>query len=84
MLKSLKQMGRIVDRRKPGYGNTNDGNTAHRFFLYKKKSGEKTGLDIKLIKKFSVLLKAIISGHEVDCVKFEKLCFETRTLYSVL
>ena len=38
----------IVDRPKPIYGNTNDGNTAHRFFLNPEKSGEITGLNVEL------------------------------------
>ena len=74
-------MGIIVDIPKPGYGYTNDGNTARRFFLNPEKSGEISGLDVELILKFSVLLSRLSSGHEIDCVKFEKLCSGTRTLY---
>ena len=49
-------MGLIVDKPKPGFGNTNDGNTARRFFMKPDLSGEITGLDINLIKNFSTLL----------------------------
>ena len=45
--KFKNQMGLFVDRQKPG--NTNDGNTARRFFLNPEKSGEITGLDVELI-----------------------------------
>ena len=80
--KFKKQMGLIVDRPKPGYGNTNDDNAVHRCFLNpEKRSGEITGFYVELIKKFSVLLRTLSSGHEIDCVKFENLCFKTRTLY---
>ena len=44
--KFKKQMGLIVNRPKPLYGNTNDGNTAGRFFLNPEKSGEITGAEI--------------------------------------
>ena len=74
-------MGLIVDRPKPGYGNTNDDNTVRRFFLNPEKSGDIMGFYVELIKKFSVLLRTLSSGHEIDSVKFENLCFKTRTLY---
>ena len=36
--KFKKRMGLIVDRPKSGYGNTNDGNAASRFFLNPKRA----------------------------------------------
>ncbi|KAJ8953465.1 hypothetical protein NQ318_023584 [Aromia moschata] len=45
--KFKNQMGLIVDKPKPGYGNSNDGNTARRFFKNPELSGEITGFDKK-------------------------------------
>lgn len=75
------QMGLIVDKPKPGYGNTNDGNTARRFFTNPELSGEITGLDVNLIKKFCILLRTLSSGYDINYNEFEKVCSETRTLY---
>ncbi|CAH0559356.1 unnamed protein product [Brassicogethes aeneus] len=63
--KFKNQMGLIVDKPKPGYGNTNDGNTVRRFFMNPKLSGEITGLDVNLIKKFCIILRTLSSGTEV-------------------
>lgn len=79
--KFKNQMGLIVDKPKPGYGNTNDGNTARRFFMNPELSGEITGLDVNLIKKFGILLRTLSSGYDINLTEFEKLCSETRTLY---
>lgn len=40
------QMGLIVDKPTPGYGNTNGGNTARRFFMNPELSGEIAELDV--------------------------------------
>lgn len=39
------KMGLIVDVPKPGYGSSNDGNTARRFFFNPKLSSEITGIN---------------------------------------
>ena len=44
-------------------------------------SGEITGLDINLIKNFSILLRTLSSGYDINYYEFEKLCSETKTLY---
>lgn len=75
------KMGLIVDKPKPGYGNSNDGNTARRFFLNAEMSAEVTGLDVNLIQKFCVILRTLSSGYDINLVEFEKLCMETRKLY---
>lgn len=49
--KFKENMGLIVDQPKPGFGNTNDGNTARRFFQNAEKSAEITKIDVNLIKK---------------------------------
>ena len=53
-------------KREPGYGNTNDGNTARRFFENSKTSALITSLDLDLIERFHVILQIISSGHEIN------------------
>lgn len=80
--KELKdRMGLIVDKPKPGFGNSNDGNTARRFFSNAELTGEITGLDVTLIKRFHVILRTLSSGYDINCSDFEKYCRETRKLY---
>jgi len=59
------QLGLIVDKPKPGFGSTNDGNTARRFFENSTVSASITGVDENLIKRFHVILQAISSGYEI-------------------
>lgn len=75
------EMGLIVDKPKPGFGSTNDGNTARRFFGNPEQSAQITGLDVTIIKHFDVLLRTLSSGFEINLVEFEKFCLETRKLY---
>lgn len=80
-LKFKKEAGLIVDKPKPGYGNTNDGNTARRFFANAELSANITGLDVQLIKNFAILLRTLSSGYEINLNEFEKHCKQTRQLY---
>lgn len=76
-----EEMGLVVDLPKQGGGNTNDGNTARKFFLNPEKSAEITALDIILIRRFSVILSCLSSGYEINTFKFKQYCIETATLY---
>ena len=40
-------------------------------------SGEITGLDVNLIKNFSILLRTLSSGYDTNFIEIEKLCYET-------
>ena len=71
----------IVHKLKPSFGNANGGNTARRFFIKSELSGEITGLDVNLIKNFSILLRTLSSGFGINLIEFKKLCFKTKTLY---
>lgn len=51
-----KRLGLIIDKPKPGYGSTNDGNTARRFFENSSISAEITGVHEDLIKRFQASL----------------------------
>lgn len=71
------KMGLIVDVPKPGYGNTNDGNTSRRFFADPHLAAKITGLAINLIFRFKVILEAISSGLSIDTLKFGEYAMET-------
>lgn len=51
-----ERCGLIVDVPKPGFGNSNDGNTARRFFKNAEVSAEITKLDLQLIKKNHLIM----------------------------
>lgn len=53
------RLGLIVDKVKPGYVTTNDGNTARRFFRNSEISSQVTNIDINLIKKFHMILRIL-------------------------
>ena len=44
------QLGLIIDTPKQGFGNTNDGNTARRFFEYPDITSAITGIDVDILK----------------------------------
>ncbi|XP_026331961.1 uncharacterized protein LOC113239252 [Hyposmocoma kahamanoa] len=71
----------LKDVPKAGFGNSNSGNTARRFFSDPETASEITGIDIGLIQKFKVILEAISSGHEIDETKFANFAQETAELY---
>lgn len=72
-----QQLGLIVDQPKAGFGSTNDGNTARRFFENSSISASITGVDEDLIKKFHVILQVISSGHEINLIKFKEYTLVT-------
>lgn len=75
------QMGILVDFVKQGYGTSNDGNTARRFFSNFEKSAEITKVDKGLLKRFAVILQTISSGNTVNIDKFRSYCRETADLF---
>lgn len=70
-----------MDKPKPGFGSTNDGNTARRFFGNPELSAQITELDVTIIKHFNVLLRTLSSGFVINLGEFKKLCDETKRLY---
>lgn len=72
-----KQLGLNIDRPKPGYGSSNDGNTARRFFENSTVSAAITGVNKEVIERFHVILQVISCGHEINCEKFEQYAIET-------
>lgn len=69
--------GMIVDVPKPGYGNTNTGNVARRFFQNSDLSSTITGIDKILIERFHVILQCISSGYHLNKEKFNTYCIQT-------
>lgn len=75
------EMGLLVDVPKPGFGNSNDGNTSRRFFENAESSSRITGINIGLMNRFKVILEVISSGHEIDHQKFDEYAQDTGKLY---
>lgn len=70
-----------VDCPKPGFGSSNDGNTARRFFENSAVSARILGVDETLISKFHTILQVLSSGFAVDVAKFQNFCLETARLF---
>ena len=75
------ELGLNVDKPKQGFGNSNDGNTARRFFKHTALTSEITGLDENLINRFRVILQVLSSGHHINIAAFETYASETKMLY---
>lgn len=74
------ELGLIIDQPKPGYGSSNDGNTARRFFENAEITSKITHIDINIIKKFSVILEVISSYYNINTKLFTNYCLETARL----
>src|SRR5205814_6828983 len=70
------KLGLIVDKPKPGYGSSNDGNTARRFFQNPSISSQVTGVDEDLINRFGVILITFSSGYAINIDLFKKYCLK--------
>lgn len=76
-----EEMGLLVDKVKTGYGTSNDGNTARRFFNNIEMSSKITEIDPTLIRNFSYILKTLSSGDEINVNNFDQLLRDTWYLY---
>lgn len=76
-----ERCGLIVDKPKPGFGNSNDGNTARRFFQNAELSSEITGVDISLIKQLHIIMIVVASGFEIDVDKYREFAHNTARLF---
>ena len=79
--KFKEEMGLIVDQAKPGYGSTNDGNSARRFFKNYEQSAAITGIDQNLLLRFYIILCTLSSGHDINILKYKRYVEETKELY---
>lgn len=66
---------------KLGFGTTNNGNTAKKFFKNAEKSADITGLNIDLIKRFGTILIVMASGYEINTDAFETYGIQTAKLF---
>lgn len=79
-----EKLGLIVDHPKPGYGNTNTGNVARRFFEKSNLSATITGIDELLIQKFYIILQCLSSGFKLNYEKFKSYCEDTARYFVTL
>lgn len=64
------QTGLNIDKPLASSGNTNDGNTARRFFRDFETTSMITGIDKELLRKINIILMAVNSKHKVNPSKF--------------
>ncbi|KAK4871438.1 hypothetical protein RN001_016456 [Aquatica leii] len=79
--KFKSELGLIIDKPKPGYGSSNNGNTARRFFENAAVSSEITGIDIEVIKRFRTILRAMSSRYTIDLPRFQAYTLESAHLF---
>lgn len=72
--------GLIIDQVKSGFGNTNDGNTARRFFSNSDVAAEITGLNKQLIDNFAIILRVLSCGSKINLKHFKELLTITRNM----
>lgn len=77
----FSRLGLHIDKPRSGFGTSNNGNTARRFFANAEVSSEITGVDLELILRFRTLLTAISSGERIDISKFKSYSTETAFYY---
>lgn len=76
-----EELGLIIDKPRQVSGNSNDGNTARRFFHNASCSAEITGVDINLIKRLYKILQALSPGVMINAEKFGSYAMETARIY---
>ena len=79
-----KEMGLIVDVPKQGFGTSNDGNTARRFFSNPRLAAAITGIDEDIIGRFRTILISINSDYTINAEKFRAYCLATADKYILL
>lgn len=75
------KMHLLVDIPKPGFGTTNDGNTARYFFSNPSLAASITGIDERLIKNLSIILRTMACGYAINTSAFKQFTEETSKLY---
>lgn len=76
-----EQLGLRISEPMPSGGNSNDGNTARKYFKEWEIVSEITGLDKRLLERFYVILTIINSRSEINIEAFRKYTEETRALF---
>lgn len=75
-----RQLGLIIDTPKQGFGSTNDGNTARRFFEYPDITADITKVDVEIIKRFKTILNVLSCGLPINAEKFGTYAEQTEIL----
>lgn len=75
------KMGLKVDYVLQGKGTTNDGNTARKFFRNYHTTAKITGFDVRLLKRFAVILQTMASGKQINVNAFDSYAKKTAVLY---
>lgn len=76
------EIGILVDYPKQGgSGNSNDGNTARRFFQNPNIVSRITGFDCTIIARFSVILQALACGYAINVNAFHTYAFKTAQMF---
>lgn len=79
--KIREELNLLVDIPKQGYGTTNDGNTARKFFRKYSVTSAITGVDEEFLKRLYVILTTMCSGYEIDVDAFTQYCMATAKLF---
>lgn len=74
-------MGLVVNQPNHGGSNSNDGNTARKFFAEPTKSGSITSLDPTIIEKSANVLSVLSCGFSVNYISFKNYCIETASMW---
>lgn len=69
-----EEQGLIVDMPTTGFGSSNTGNTARRFFTNCSHSASILNISTDIVYKFGVVLEVIKSRYPMDVVKFRDYC----------
>lgn len=78
-----RELQLLVDMPLSGFGTTNDGNTARKFFGEHKTTSRITGIPEELINRFHVIMSTLSGSHFIDPVKLENYTFETASLIRI-
>lgn len=76
-----KKLGLKVDIPKQGFGTSNDGNTARRFFQASDLVSKILGVNLSLIQRFHVILQVLSCGFVIDVEAFNTYCLDTARLF---
>lgn len=76
------ELGLIIDQPKQGEGNSNDGNTARRFFSDPETAASITGVDFELINRFKIIVQVLSCNRKISPKKFGIYASATATFYN--
>ena len=71
-----EELSLTVDKPKPGFGSTNDGNTSRVAFANPEIFSEITGVDFDCIERLRNVLITLSSGYPINKIKFDNYCKE--------